>query len=255
MNTAAEQALAPLARVRIVMVATTHPGNVGAAARAMKTIGHRRLYLVQVGNVPSAEATARAAGADDVLAEAVVCASLAEAVADCRLVLATTARRRSLSWPVLDPRQAAGEILAHARRAEVAVVFGREHSGLSNAELSYCQRVICIPTAADFHSLNVAAAIQLVCYENLIACAPAQLAAAPVATALPVDNEEMQRFYAHLQSCMQELGFLDPQHPRQLMHRLRRLFNRALPDKNEMSILRGLLAAAQAAARRGREDA
>ena len=237
----------PLQGVRIVLVEPTHPGNIGAAARAMKAMGLAHLHLVAPARFPSAEATARAAGADDVLHAARVVDSVGEAVADCGLVLGTTARVRRIEWPVIDPREAARRAVDQAVRAPVAVLFGRESAGLTNAELDRCHALIRIPAAARFSSLNVAAAVQIVAYELrteaggiAVAAAPAQ---SPAATA-----EELEGFYRHLEETLVRTGYLDPAAPKLLMRRLRRLFSRAEPDRAEINILRGILTAANRAA-------
>ncbi len=236
----------PLDHIRIILIETSHPGNIGAAARAMKCMGLTRLYLVQPGRFPCAEATARASGADDVLAGAVVCDSLQEAVADCGLVIGASARQRRIPWPMLEPREAAGRALrASAVDTGVALVFGREHSGLTNEEMELCHSLVTIPTNPEFSSLNLAAAVQVLCYE-LRQCAGAGLetvagsrdSQVPSATA-----EDMERLYQHLEQVMIGTGFLDPDKPRRLMRRLRRLFNRAGLDRQELQILRGFLAA------------
>jgi len=232
-------------RLRIIMVDTTHPGNIGAAARAMKAMCLKRLYLVNPKIFPSVEVTARAAGADDLLADAVVCESLSEALQDCALVIATTARERRIPWSVYGPRQCAAKILQATATDEVAVVFGRESSGLTNKELELCNAVLQIPTNPQFSSLNVASAIQILCYEvmqmslnekELLHREPE----APLATA-----DQMQHFYTHLEQGLTDIGFYDPEKPRQLMHRLKRFFNRSQPDQNEMNLLRGILTAMQ----------
>ncbi|MEZ5543141.1 MAG: RNA methyltransferase [Pseudomonadota bacterium] len=238
-----------LDRIRVVLSHTSHPGNIGAVARAMKTMGLTRLYLVQPKLFPHAEATARASGADDVLAAAQVCASLAEATQECVLVLGASARTRSLPCPVLSPAECARRACAESAHSEVAVVFGCEQSGLSNAEIDRCQYLVRIPTNPDFASLNLAAAVQIIAYEILVAQGPA---AADAPEQLPVSAGEMERFYTHLEETLLELAFLDPDNPRQLMRRLRRLYSRVRPDENEINILRGILAAAQQAVRRGR---
>lgn len=230
------------------MVDTTHPGNIGAAARAMKTMCLKRLYLVNPKIFPSVDVTARAAGADDVLAGTVVCNSLSEALRDCSLVVATTARERRIPWPVYGPRECAAEILRVAATDEVAVVFGRESSGLTNSELELCNAVLQIPTNPQFSSLNVASAIQILCYEVMLAYLDREAPVlhepeAPLATA-----EQMQHFYTHLRQALTDIGFYDPKKPRQLMRRLKRFFNRAQPDQNEMSLLRGILTAMQKSA-------
>jgi len=224
--------------VRIVLVEITHPGNIGAAARAMKNMGLSQLYLVRPQGFPSAEATARAAGADDLLARAMVCDDLDEALTGCGLVFGASARARKISWPQLDPRAAAARVASVGEKA--AVVFGREHAGLTNEELDRCTHLLTIPTVPEFSSLNVAAAVQVVSYELRMATAPPAAAAdqARLATA-----EQRERFYQHLEQVLLDLEFLDPANPKHLMRRLRRLFNRVELDENEVHILRGILTA------------
>jgi TrmH family RNA methyltransferase len=235
----AEDAIAGLAqRTRIVLVRTSHPGNIGAAARAMKTMGLERLHLVAPLHYPHADATARAVWADDVLERARVCATLEEAIADCTLVVGASARQRTLPWPLLDARATAERIAAGVE--ETAIVFGPEQSGLDNHELERCAILLQIPSNAAYGSLNLAAAVQIVAYELRMA-ARSQTAAesgTPLATAA-----ELEYFYAHLQRVMEDADFLDPGNPKHLMRRMRRLFNRAHLDQNELNILRGLLAA------------
>lgn len=233
-----------LARTKIILIATTHPGNIGAAARAMKTMGLSRLCLVQPKDFPCQEATARASGADDILANAEVCASLDDALQGCRYVIGTTARRREISLPVFDPKQCVAAI--HQHQGETAILFGREHSGLSNEELQHCHAIVQIPANPAYSSLNLASAVQVLSYE--LRCA-ADLPAAdnPVELA---SHEAMQRFYAHLEQSLIELDFFDPDKPKKLIPRLHRLFNRAQLDDAEVNLLRGILTAAQKAARK-----
>lgn len=241
-----ERMVKALSRISIVLVEPSHPGNIGAAARAMKTMGLSRLVLVRPPTFLRAEATAMAAGADDLLVRARVCESLAEAVAGCGRVIGTTARARRIPWPVYAPREIAGELIAAAADTEVAVLFGREHAGLTNEEMETCQAMIQIPTEAEFSSLNLSAAVQIVAYElRLAACGIMDRTAPPAAAAAPLTQAEMQRFYAHLERTLKAVGFLDPEKPRRLMRRLRRLFNRASLDQTEVNILRGFFTAAE----------
>ncbi len=237
-----------LSQIRIVLVETTHPGNIGATARAMKTMGLGELWLVRPRLFPSAEATARASGADDVLAAAQVVDDAAEAVAGCRLVMGTSNRQRSLGQPCLDPREAAARLSRERGQLPAAILFGPEHSGLSNAHLDLCHLQVTIPAAADFPSLNIAAAVQVIAYELRMAALAAKEVAGiggrPPAH-LPVDAAEMERFYRHLEEVLVAIEFLDPANPRQLMRRLRRLYHRCQPDENEMNILRGILTSIQ----------
>ncbi len=232
--------------VKIVLVETTHPGNIGAAARAMKTMGHDKLRLVNPKRFPAAEATARAAGADDILSNAVLYVSLADAVADCDLVMATTARSRNLAWPLFSPR-AGAEKLCRGHYSSGAIVFGRESSGLSNAELETCNALIQIPTSGDYNSLNLAAAVQLICYEIFVLSqeqgADSQTMGSKETNY--VSQEKMRQFYTHLEQAMLATGFLDAQRPGRLLHRMRALFNRAQLDESEWKILCGFLASVQ----------
>jgi len=230
-----------LKNIRIVLVETTHPGNIGATARAMKNMGLTRLSLVKPHRYPSHESSARAAGADDVLAAAQVCESLDQALEGCGLVFGASARSRSIPWPQLDPRQAASRAVQASAADEVALVFGREHAGLSNLELDRCNYLVTIPTNPEFASLNVAAAVQVLSYELRVAAqeaVPASPLNEPLASA-----EERERFYQHLEQVLLDLEFLNPDNPKHLMRRLRRLFNRVELDCNEVNILRGILTA------------
>lgn len=230
------------------MVEITHPGNIGAAARAMKTMGYSNLYLVKPKIYPNAEATARAAGADDILSRAVVCESLKEALQGCITVIASTARSRTISHPVFTPREYAHRLSEMTKIGSVALVFGRESSGLSNEELEHCNVILQIPTNPYFSSLNVASAVQIVCYEFIQLL---QLKDADKTDVIMDTNkktklatvDEMTYLYHHLEQSMIEVGFLNPQQPKKLMRRLKSLFNRAHLDENEVSILRGFLAA------------
>ena len=234
------------ANVRLVLVGTTHPGNIGAAARAMKNLGLRRLVLVNPLLFPHAEATARAAGADDVLGAAQVVDNLDQALSGCRLVLGISARRRGIAGPELDPRQCAAQVAGYSLQTEVALVFGRESSGLNNDEMDRCHFLVRIPTEPEFGSLNLAVAVAIIAYELRLA-ALARIEADSVGSRRPLATaEELAHFYAHLQQVLLATGFLSPANPRQLMRRLRRLFNRAQPDQNEVNILRGILASIQA---------
>ena len=230
-----------LGRVRIVLVETTHPGNIGAVARAMKTMGLSRLVLVNPKLFPSAEATARASGADDVLMASCVVPTLADAVADCVAVFGTTARPRYLEWPVLAPREAAARITTLAADGEVALVFGRERTGLTNAELELCSQAVRIPTNPEFSSLNIAQAAQILAYE-LRLCAlgaaggGAEEAGDPLATA-----RELEALSEAFLEGMTAVDYFDPERPKLLPRRLRRLFNSAGLHHSEVQILRGFM--------------
>lgn len=241
-----------LSNIRIVLVRPTHPGNIGATARAMKTMALRRLYLVAPETFPSPEATDRAAGADDLLESAVVCATLDEAIRDCHLVLGTTARQRRIEWPALDPAEGARRLVEAAPRGPVALLFGQERTGLLNTELDRCHFMVTIPADREYSSLNLAAAVQILAYEihRAVLAGSPTTGTGEARTGRPVSSEAMQRFYEHLEQVLQETGFLDPDNPRLLMRRLMRLFNRASPDDNEMNILRGILTAIQQSRRK-----
>lgn len=248
MNESTDNRLGLLDRMRVVMVETSHPGNIGAAARAMKTMGLADLWLVAPRDYPSAEATARASGADDVLARARVVDTLSEALADCTLVFGASARLRSLRWPQADARESAEQAvaeLAAAPQARVALVFGRERTGLSNEELDLCHRLLHIPSNPQYSSLNVAMAVQIVSYELRMAALDGRHRIGEELGEQPVEQAEMERLYAHFEEALIELDFLDPDNPKHLMRRLRRLFNRIRPTRNEVNILRGILSAAQ----------
>ena len=237
--------------IRIVLTRVSHPGNIGSAARAMKTMGLARLCLVAPERFPATEATVMAAGADDVLDRAQVYPDVRSAVADCGLVVGTTSRSRHLPWRVLEPREAAAQIAVAAGTSEVAVLFGAERTGLTNDELELCQLLLTIPTGPAYASLNLAMAVQVVAYEVLLAtraAGEAQRGGIPLASAT-----EMQRFYAHLEQVLDEIDFHDRTGEGHLMARLRRFFNRAVPDQNEINILRGILTSVQGKRRRAGE--
>lgn len=241
-----------LDRIRIVLVNTSHPGNIGASARAMKTMGLGQLYLVQPLDYPSAEATARASGADDLLARALVCADLDQALAGCRWVVGASARLRKITVPPLLPRDCARQARAESEQGEVALLFGREQSGLSNEELDRCHALVHIPTNPEYGSLNLAMAVQVLAYEARMAHLDNWTPPADIGEQTPLaEADEVERFYVHLEETLRELEFLNPANPRQLMRRLRRLFGRVRLDRNEVNILRGILSAAQQAKGRG----
>ena len=238
--------------IDIVLVHTIHSGNIGGVARAMKNMGLNRLTLVAPLDYPAPEATWRAASANDVLDQARVVDTLDEAIADCQFVVGTSARERRIPWPAQDARQCAERISNHSGSERVAVLFGREDRGLLNEELQRCNLHCHIPTHEDYSSLNLAMAVQIVAYE----CRMMHLGGQ---TALPEDadwdapfatSEDMTRFYAHLEEALIDIDFLNPQAPRQLMRRLRRLYNRVRLDQMELNILRGILTETQKVAGR-----
>jgi len=247
-----------LDRVRVVLVNTSHPGNIGGAARAMKNMGLTQLVLVDPERYPDPNAVARASGADDVLEQAHVVATLEEAIADCVLVMGTSARDRRIPWPVVDPREAAEKVmdqLGDDDSAQIALVFGREDSGLTSDELQRCQFHVHIPSNPEFSSLNLAAAVQVVAYELRMLSLQRQgqptkmhkLETTNRQNEIPATAQELERYYEHLQQVLVEIGFLDPEKPRQLMPRLRRLYGRVRINQVEMNILRGILTETQKA--------
>ncbi|MBV2235376.1 MAG: RNA methyltransferase [Sterolibacterium sp.] len=244
--------LARLRHVRIVLSHPSHPGNIGAAARAMKTMGLTQLTLVAPRRFPDDEATARASGAGDVLAEARVCATLDEALVGTVLVAGMTARRRDLAAPFHWAREGAAELLAGLPEAtndrDVALLFGHETSGLSNEELARCHLGIMIPTNPAYSSLNLAAAVQLMCYELRLAAATPS--AVPNTLLQLAGNEEVEGLYSHLERVAISTGFLDPAQPKRLLPRLRRLFARTRLECEEVSILRGFLSTVEQPKRR-----
>jgi len=239
-----------LACIRIVLINTTHPGNIGAAARAMKVMGLSSLHLVTPKIFPNADATAMASGADDLLQSARVHESLSSALANCSLVLGTSARLRSLPMPMLDVRRAAEQALEESASREVAFLFGRERYGLTNEEMQRCQYLVNIPSNPAYSSLNLAQAVQIIGYELRVAAIGGAGLCVPPLDWEPVDDSQMEGLFQHLEQTLLDLRFLNPKQPKRLMMRLRRLFNRARPDQNEINILRGILKASQEAAER-----
>ncbi len=234
-----------LNNIRIVLIETSHPGNIGSAARAMLTMGLSDLCLVNPAHFPDKKATIMASGADRVLQQAKVVNTLAEAIADYHLVIGTSARnKRSVQWPLMTARHTGEFIAKHSGKGKVALIFGRENSGLSNQELEHCQYLTSIPVNPDFRSLNIASAVQVLAYECAVAHeqeqTPDQQTAGELATA-----GDMEDYYNHLQQTLIDIRYLDPEKPRLLMRRLRCLYGRIQPTKSEVSILRGILSATQ----------
>jgi len=229
-----------LSRIRFILVAPSHPGNIGAAARAMLTMGLGQLVLIDPRRFPDPEAVALASGATNVLDAARIVASLDEALAGCVLAVGLSARPREFAGRVLSARAAAIEAVAHAARADVAFVFGTEMSGLSNDELARCSAVATIPANPDFGSLNLAAAVQVVAYELRVAVTGGDVWRAP--QFLPATADEVEALHAHAATTLVAMRFLNPRMPKRLMPRLRRLFARAGLEKEEVNILRGILA-------------
>lgn len=235
----------PLDNVRIVLSHTSHPGNIGATARSMKTMGLDKLYLVNPKSFPDSEADARASNARDILETARVCSTLEEAMGDTFLAAALTARRRDLPHPACSARQAAMELMQHARHRPVALLFGRESAGLTAAEISHCQLTVHIPANPAYSSLNLAAAVQIMAYELRMVLEENTAVAHSSAPQLPeaASLHEIEGFHRHLEQVMIHSGFMDPEQPKHLMRRMRRLFARTRLEKEEVNILRGLLSA------------
>ena len=247
-----------LDRIRVVLVNTSHPGNIGGTARAMKNMGLSRLILVQPEEFPSGEANARASGATDILENALVVDSLEDALSGCTLVFGTSARERRIPWPLLDPRESAAKVLEQTQSGgDVALVFGREYAGLTNEELQRCHFHVHIPSNPEFSSLNLATAVQVLAYEVRMEWLARQgqptcrekIETTAMLDTVPVTADDLERYYAHLEKTLVEIGFLDPEKPRHLMARLRRLYGRTNVTKLEMNILRGILTETQKAAR------
>lgn len=234
-----------LNQIRIILVGTTHTGNIGSVARAMKTMGLSELYLVAPKELPDGQAYALSAGASDILANAKVFDTLQQAIKDCALVIGSSARSRTLSWPMLEPRECGVKAVLEAEKQPVALVFGRESSGLTNEELQLCNYHVCIPANPEYSSLNLAMAVQIVTYEVRMAWLQQQsVASVSDETAYPT-SEQMSNFYQHLEDTLNETGFIIKQHPGVVMTKLKRLFTRARPEEAEYNILRGILTSVQ----------
>jgi len=234
-----------LHNIKIVMVETTHPGNIGAAARALKNMELSQLVLVNPKCPIGDRAYSRGSGANNILDDRIVVDTLPEAVSDCQLVVGTSARLRSLAWPELSPETLAQKVAGLADDEKVAIVFGREHAGLTNEELKHCNYTVTIPTNPNFSSLNVASAIQVVSYEiykNMLEVddSGSMNISEPVA-----DSAELEGYFSHLEQVLVSTEFLKEDNPRQMMKRLRRLYQRAEPSKNEVNILRGILSSVE----------
>lgn len=249
-----------LERIRIVLIGTSHPGNIGGTARAMHNMGLSELALVAPRCEPlTADTVSRASGADHIVHGARTVETLEEAVGDCTLVVGASARSRTLPWPMTTPRALGDRLPAElaAPAARVALVFGREDSGLTNAELQRCHAHVHIPTNPDFSSLNLAAAVQVLAYECRQAWLGQQEGGEPVEAAASqplASHEELERYFAHLERTLIGIGFHDPATPRQLMARLRRFTLRARPERMELNILRGILTATEQQAKREKDD-
>lgn len=236
--------------IRFVLVKPSHPGNIGAGARAIRTMGFSRLALVAPHRFPHADAIALASGANAVLDNAVVSPLLADAIADCRMVIGATARRRGVALPELTPRKAAKCLIdAASMGGEVAVVFGNERAGLDNDELACCHAALMIPSDPEFPSLNLAQAVQVVAYELRLALCHGSMTSGSTKADMPASSVQMEGFFDHLGRMLDDIDFHKGRSPRTIMRRLRRLFLRAQPDQRELRILRGILSDAQRSVR------
>lgn len=236
-----------LENIRIVLVNTSHPGNIGAAARAMKNMGLSKLVLVDPKDHPTYEAYSRASGADDVLGDAVVVSTLSEALKGCAWVMGTSARERTVEWPMMDPRECAGRSVEESESGEVAIVFGRERTGLTNEELELCHALVCIPSNPEYSSLNVAAAVQVLCYELRVASVQ-EVVAQPVEKSesdSPATADQVEGMYDHLSQMLEDVGFFGTNNPEIVMRRLKGLFSRTRVTRREVNILRGIFSASQ----------
>jgi tRNA (cytidine32/uridine32-2'-O)-methyltransferase len=233
-----------LSSIRVVLIATSHPGNIGSTARAMKTMGLNSLYLVSPKTFPDPKACEMAAGADDILEQAIVTDTLDEALVGCQLVLGTSARARNLPLPGLTPSECAELVSGHADTTQIALIFGREHAGLTNEELLKCHYHIHIPSNPEYSSLNLSQAVQIIAYElRMKLLTPRAQVSSRHDEYASVD--EIEQFYEHLKAVFIDIDFLKEANPRRLMQRVRRLFNRVSLEKMEVSILRGMLSQVQ----------
>ncbi|KGK17115.1 tRNA (cytosine(32)/uridine(32)-2'-O)-methyltransferase TrmJ [Vibrio navarrensis] len=233
-----------LDQVKVVLVGTSHSGNIGSAARAMKVMGLSQLVLVQPECEVDAQAIALASGASDVALNARIVSSLEEAVSDCALVVGSSARSRTLEWPMLEPRECGEKMIQESKQGAVALVFGRERTGLTNEELQKCHYHVCIPANPEYSSLNLAMAVQTLSYEVRMAYLNDQQSQyAPIAEVEYPRHKELELFYQHLEKVMLASEFISPNQPNQVMNKMRRLFSRARPEAQELNILRGVLTA------------
>ncbi|WP_409526327.1 RNA methyltransferase [Nitrincola sp. MINF-07-Sa-05] len=233
-----------LSNVRIVLINTFHPGNIGAAARAMKNMGLSQLVLVDPRVFPDPEATSRAAGAKDLLEQAQVVSTLEEAIADCHLVIGTSARERTFDLPLLDIESAAASIVEESHGGQIAILFGRETMGLNNQEMLACNRHLYIDANPEYPVLNIAQAVQLICYEIHRHARKADNSSAGKPTP-HAPQSEMAMFYEHLETVLRKTSFIIPQHEGRVLDKLKRYFNRSRPERGELGILRGILNAVE----------
>ncbi|EMV0253980.1 tRNA (cytosine(32)/uridine(32)-2'-O)-methyltransferase TrmJ [Vibrio cholerae] len=235
-----------LERVKVVLVGTTHSGNIGSAARAMKVMGLSQMVLVDPQCQVDAQAIALAAGASEIALNAQIYPTLEAAVADCGLVVGTSARSRTLEWPMLEPPECGEKLISEANQHSVAMVFGRERTGLTNDELQLCHYHVCVPANPEYSSLNLAMAVQLLSYEVRMAYLALQQSSQ--SSTLQEEyprHQELERFYAHLEQVIMQTEFISAQQPGQVMNKLRRMFTRARPEAQEINILRGILTSVQ----------
>lgn len=230
--------------IRIVLCQTSHPGNIGSTARAMKTMGLSRLYLVRPKHFPDGEAKALAVNAADLLDSAVVTQTLEEALADCQFVIGVSGKQRSLSQQVITVREAAGEVKNIATHQEVALVFGTEMSGLSNEEADRCHMLATIPANPEYTSLNLAQAVQIMCYELRMTITTGELHYQEKAAEL-ASQDDLERFYEHMREVLEQIGYINPRAPKKLFERLRRMYGRTRLEKEEVNLLRGILTLTQ----------
>lgn len=231
-----------LNNVKVVLVGTSHSGNIGSAARAMKVMGLSNLVLVDPQCSIDEQALALAAGASDIAENATIVSSLAEAVADCALVVGSSARSRTLEWPMLEPRECGQKFVEEGQNAPVALVFGRERTGLTNDELQTCHFHVCIPANPEYSSLNLAMAVQTLSYEIRMAyLEKEQQQYTPQEQSEYPRHKELELFFEHLEKVAVSTQFISEEQPGKVMNKLRRLFNRARPEAQELNILRGIL--------------
>ncbi|MXP49960.1 tRNA (cytosine(32)/uridine(32)-2'-O)-methyltransferase TrmJ [Pantoea sp. Eser] len=246
-----------LQNIRIVLVGTSHTGNIGSVARAMKTMGLTNLYLVNPLVKPDSQASSLAAGASDVIGDAKIVDSLDEAIAGCSLVVGTSARSRSLPWPMLDARECGVKSVEEGQQAPVALVFGRERVGLTNEELQKCHYHVAIQANPEYSSLNLAMAVQIIAYEVRMAWLQAQEQASPqpqyAESPYPL-VDDLERFYQHMEQMMLNSGFIREANPGQVVSKLRRLYTRARPERDELNILRGMLSSFEKRKNEKKED-
>lgn len=234
-----------LENISIVMVGTTHPGNVGAAARAMNNMCISQLVMVSPKCPIGEIAFARASGAHAILDQMHIVDTLEEAIQDCKLVIGSTARSRALAWPELSPPGMSQKVWSLDDETKVAIVFGREHSGLTNEELQLCNYMVSIPTNPDFSSLNVASAIQVMCYEIYKTLDEGKVVESPTPDEPTATSFDLEGYFQHLEKVLLKTGYLNLDNPGQLLQRLRRLYQRADLSKNEINILRGILSSVE----------